>query len=259
METCKYKRYFPRWATNLLIWCCPALVLLLAFVCILSLIPDRDTVVTLVPVLFVGLIVTRLIFLFRSHRTVGAKIWRAAVWTVLLFVQLCLIPFLPLKAYRVTEKDAQSKFEASVAEALPDALPSPLELGSPESVVLHKYLFSNILFTQKADTLLCKYDAADYETEKAALEARYRFRTEPLESGYVGAQLASYVRIGEDSFRFLFPEDGNDSEFYKRSFLVVTNDAEHEIGYILFGDFDLDCTRSLTEFINEDCGWKYIR
>ena len=54
METCKNKRYFPRWAANLLIWCCPALVLLLAFVCIPSLILDRDTVVTLVPVLFVG-------------------------------------------------------------------------------------------------------------------------------------------------------------------------------------------------------------
>ena len=259
METCKNKRYFPRWAANLLIWCCPALVLLLAFVCIPSLILDRDTVVTLVPVLFVGLIVTRLIFLFRSHRTVGAKIWRAAVWTVLLFVQLCLIPFLPLKLCRATEKDAQSRFEASVAEVLPDALPFPLELGSPESVVLHKYLFSNVLFTQKADTLLCKYDAADYEAAKATLEARCRFRTEPLENGYVGVRLKPYVCIGDDSFRFLFPEDGNDSEFYKRSLLVVTNDAEHEIGYILFGDIDLDCARSLTDFINEDCGWKFIR
>ncbi len=265
MESTVAKHRFPKWAVNLLIWCCPTLALLLAYACIPSIILDRDTIASFVPILLTGLIVTRLIFLFRSHRTIGAKIWRAVIWMILLIVQLFLFTFFPLKLYRTTKQNAQNQFEATVANVLPDALSSPLKLESPESIVLHKYLFINPIYTQKADTLLCKYNASDYEVAKTALENQYSFRTEPLNNGCVddpeNMLIDPYIRIGDDTFRFLSPKDGYDSgwEFYKRSLLVVTNDTEHEIGYILFNDFELDWAENLTEFIIEECGWKYIR
>ena len=62
----------------------------------------------------------------------------------------------------------------------------------------------------------------------------------------------------------LRPEDGEKGyydTFYKRCLLVVTNDTEREIGYISFMDMDLELheARDLAEFVNEYCGWKYIR
>ena len=70
MEESKQKRRFPHWVTDLLIWCVPSLMLVVLFVSISGLILDRGTIVTLLPVLLLGLIVTRLIFIFRSRRTV---------------------------------------------------------------------------------------------------------------------------------------------------------------------------------------------
>lgn len=40
---------------------------------------------------------------------------------------------------------------------------------------------------------------------------------------------------------------------------MMTNDVEHQIGFIVFQDVDLDYVDDLTEFLNEWCGWKNIR
>lgn len=164
-----------------------------------------------------------------------------------------------------TKINAQSRFEAEVETVLPDALPLPLDLDSPKTVVLHKYRTNSLgIFQSRSCTLLCRYDEAEYTAAKAALEARYRFRTEPLDSGSSDPEnhlIEPYVKIGNDQFRFLYPGDDDENAwaFYKRSILIVTNDVEQEIGYIVFEDIDLDVAENLTEFINERCGWKYIR
>ena len=164
-----------------------------------------------------------------------------------------------------TKINAQSRFEAKVETVLPDALSLPLDLDSPKTVVLHKYRTNSLgIFQSRSCTLLCRYDEAEYAAAKAALEARCRFRTEPLDSGSSDPEnqlIEPFAEIGNDRFRFLCPEDHDEDAwaFYKRSILIVTNDVEQEIGYIVFEDVDLDVAENLTEFINEKCGWRYIR
>ena len=266
METNEQKRCLPRWTVNALIWCGPALTLAALFICIPGLILDRGTMVTLLPVLLLGLIITRLIFLFRSRRAVWAKIWRAAVWTALLMALIFLLPFFPLKLHRSIQEDAQSRFEASVSEVFPGYLSEPLELGPVKSVEYHTYLESVVVWTNRSYTLLCRYDAADYDAAKAALEAGFIFRTERMKTGYRiqgqdETQIEPTARIGDYYFRVLWPKDGDEEswEFYKKSLFMVTNDVEHEIGFIVFQDIDLDEATDLTEFLNEWCGWKYVR
>lgn len=267
MESCNSKRRFPKWAENLLIWCCPAFTLILVFLYIPNSLTPRKKIIACCLILIFGLIITRLIFLFRSCRAVGAKIWRCAAWTVLLIVLFFFGLFcLSLgEHHRSTTADAQRQFETSVEELLPDAISVPLDLGLPKSVVLHKYLDYLVIFQTRSYTLLCQYDDAEYNAAKTALENKYRFRTKLLGNRYHDDPdkklIAPYVEIEDDHFRFLYPNDADDPswEFYKRSILVVTNDVEREIGYILFDDFDLDYVDDLTEFINDYCGWKYVR
>ena len=261
MNETKQKRRFSHWVTDLLIWCVPSLLLVVLFICIPGLILDRGTIVTLLPVLLLGLVITRLIFLFRSHRAVWAKIWRTVVWLALAFVVFFFGTFFPIKLRRNMQTDAQSKFEASVNRILPDALSAPLELGSPKTVVLHEYLEADGIWMSKSYTLLCQYDAADYEAAKAALETKHSFRTELLNTGVKGVMVEPYVSIGNDFFRLLWPLDGDKKswEFYKESLFMMTNDVEHQIGFIVFQDVDLDYVDDLTEFLNEWCGWKNIR
>ncbi|MBR0081749.1 MAG: hypothetical protein IJP98_03290 [Clostridia bacterium] len=270
MEIVETKRRMPQWAANLLIWCCPALTMGLFAVCISGFLAKRNVILTIVCFLLFGLIVTRLIFLFRSHRTVGGKIWRCVVWVILVLV-LCFVYCYGVlllaigKHHNTTEENAQSKFEEAVERILPKALSEPLDLGSPNSVVLHEYREYLIIFETKADTLLCQYDAAAYEAAKTALESRYHFRTKPLETGYTEnpekQYIDPYTDIGNDHFRFLRPNDEDQQSwgFYKRSLIVVTNDETHEIGYILFDDIDLDVAEDLSAFLMKDCGWEYIR
>ena len=116
--------------------------------------------------------------------------------------------------------------------------------------------------------LLCRYGAEDYQAEKAAVEARYVFRTKPLETGKVEdgetLTISPYARIGGDEFRFVLPEDDPENKnvhycFYHRSVMIVTNDETKEIGYLFFKDKELDVAEDLTEFLNNYCAWKLIR
>ena len=268
METAENKRRLPKWAVNLLIWCMPALVLLSVFICKLNPILDRSIIGTLCLILLIGLVVTRFIFLFRSHRAVWAKIWRAVVWVVLLASLVFLIPFFPMKRHRCILNNAQSQFEESVSKVFPGFLSAPLELGPVNSVEYHTYMESVAIWTMRSYTLLCRYDPSDYEAVKTSLETRHSFRTKPLDTEHAYpskevAQLEPYARIGNDCFRFVLPADEDNQngwdDFYKRCLMVMTNDVEHEIGFIVFQDIDLDEAKDMAEFINDYCGWKYIR
>lgn len=190
----------------------------------------------------------------------------AATVVLIVLLSLSIFHIHSCMHHNSTKVNAQSQFETKVDTLLPNVLPMPLELDSPKSIVYHEYRSHPFgVFQSLSYTLLCQYDDAEYKAAKAALENRYRFRTELLDAGCVDDPekqlIEPYAEIGNDHFRFLYPnnEDKPIREFYKRSLLVVTNDVEREIGYILFDDFDLDEAEDLTEFINEYCGWKYVR
>ena len=278
MDEAENRKRRPPWAGKLLIWCLPALVLLLLNVVVFHLVPAKDTIITFCAIVILGLMVTRLIFLFRSKRPVWAKVWRAVLWSVLLVVHGFFILFMPWRIYSSTRTNAQSQFETAASEEVyrdssapshGGLLPGTLELGEPKSTVFHRYIWSGAVFQSKSYTLLCRYDEADYEAEKAALEIRYSFRTKPLETESPAfkeevAVIEPYIWIGDDFFRVVIPgdrdrDDGYLDGFYETSFFVMTNDVRHEIGYVVFQDQDMDYAEDLAEFLNEDCGWKYIR
>lgn len=267
MEEVKQKRRLPDWAGKLLIWVGPSLALLLLHMWGFGLVLSDGTWITFCLVPIFGLILTRLVFLFRSRRSAGGKVWRTILWVIVLVPLWFFALFFPRELHCCTRIRPRERFEEAYCKVFPEDRLLPLELGEPEAVECHSYVWSALIFESHSRTLLCRYGEADYPEAKAALEARYRFRTEPLDTewdapGKEVKQIEPYTSIGDDSFRFLLPGDGDDlygDRFYKRCLLVVTNDARHEIGYVLFDDFDLDIAEDLGEFLMGFCGWRYIR
>lgn len=256
----------PRWAVQTLIWVGPMLALWCFWTYAWGLILNIFSFLFFV--LGPALILTRLIFLFRSRRSVGAKTWRTILYAGLLLTVLFFGMFSFYHLHRSTRQNAMEKFESALSETdkCRAAFGTP-ELGTPKETSYHYFKTSVAVFESHAHILLCRYSPEDYDAQKAALEAGYSFRTDPVigDSDFNGDNallLDPYARIGNDVFRFLFPWDGADAygdRFYKRCLLFVTNDETHEIGFIAFDDDELDEAKDLTEFLKEDCGWSVIR
>ncbi len=251
-------------AVKLMIWCLPATVLLLISVFLIGIIPSRTSLASLVMIAAMGLIITRVIFLLRSPRKIGVKAALSVVWLVIFVVAGFFNIFMPRVIHHVMKADAQSRFEADIRYMLlPRSDFAPMEVGTTESIELHTFSRTALIFESSSRILLCRYHAEEYEKAIASMAERFRFRTEPLGTGYYGDDHAEitddpYAVIADGCFRILAPGDGDDSDFYKGCFLVMTNDIKHQIGYIAFSDPDLDVTESLEYLINEECGWKYL-
>lgn len=267
MDAAKKKALLPSWAVKTLIWCSPTLFFLLTELFLYGLAPEPISFFSFCPIPLFGLIITRLIFLHRSRCSLGAKAALTLLWALVLLFLFGVRAVLPRAEHRQSRIKAQERFEEQCSHLFFEHDVLPLELGSPKSLVCHSYTTFVIIYESQSSTLLCRYAAEDYEAAKAALETRYRFRTQPLNTRWPYGdkqveQIEPYTRIGDDFFRVLLPEDGNtdpSSAFYKKCLLVVTNDVRHEIGYIVFEDFDLDMAEDLAEFLNDYCGWKHIR
>ena len=277
MDAAEKKPFLPPRAVKALIWCGPTLFFLLTELFLYGLVPTEPEnffSFGLIPVL--GLVITRLIFLHRSRRSLGAKAALTLLWVLVLVFLFGVRAVLPREEHRQSRIKAPERFETTFSkfyylsptqQDTPRSLLFPLELGSPESLVCHSHNCSWVIFQSQSCTLLCRYGEEEYEAAKAAVEARYRFRTELMDTEHaVGdkqvKQIEPHVRIGDDYFRVLMPRDGErefDGAFYKFCILIVTNDARREIGYIAFSDFDLDIAEDLAEFLNDYCGWQHIR
>ncbi len=276
MDTAEKKPLLPSWAVKAMIWCGPTLFFLLVDTAIFGLVPEKETVATFCLIPLFGLMVTRLIFLFRSRRSVGAKIALAVLWLLLQALLWFFALLFPINLYHHTRSDAPERFEARFSEmhfmairpeSRAKSLLFPLELGTPEALEYHFYDKYAFIFLSQSCTLLCRYGEGEYEAAKAAVEARYSFRTELMDTEYASGnkqvkQTEPYTRIGDDFFRVLLPRDEErefTDDFYKGCILIVTNDVRREIGYIAFADMDLDVAEDLAVFLNDYCGWKHIR
>ena len=276
MDAAKKKNLLPPWAVKALIWCGPTLFFLLVDTAIFGLVPEKETIATFCLIPLFGLMVSRLIFLFRSRRSIGAKIGLTILWLLLQALLWFVALFFPINLYHHTQSEAPERFESifsmlyylsQTQQDTPRSLLFPLELGTPETLEFYSYDKHAAIFLSQSCTLLCRYGEEEYEAAKAALVARYRFRTELMDTEYAFGdkqvkQIEPYTRIGDDFFRVLMPRDGErefTGAFYKFCILIVTNDVRHEIGYIAFADFDLDVAEDLAVFLNDYCGWKHIR
>lgn len=276
MDAAEKKNLLPPWAVKALIWCGPTLFFLFMDTTIFGLVPEKETIATFCLIPLFGLMVTRLIFLFRSRRSIGAKIALTILWLLLQALLWFVALFSPINLYHHTQSEAQERFEtyfsklyylSTTQQDTPRSLLFPLELGTPETLEFHSYDKHAAIFLSQSCALLCRYANEDYDAAKAALEARYSFRTELMDTEHAYRdkqvkQIEPYTHIGDDFFRVLLPRDeesGFYDSFYKNCILIVTNDVRREIGYIAFSDIDLDVAEDLAEFLNDYCGWKHIR
>ena len=266
MEVEMKRSQLPLWAVNLLILLLPGVALW----CIWHFVWGMLHTVFSFPffVLFPGLILSRLIFLFRSKRSGGAKAWRLILYLLLLLNVLFLGMFSFYQIHRSSSQDAWDKFISALPEKSKRraALGTP-ELGTPEDMRWHEYETHGAVFESHAAILLCRCSPADYAARKAALERQYSFRTEPLIgsagiSGENALLVEPSARIGSDLFRFIFPDDDANAygdRYFKSCLLLVTNDERCELGFIAFSDDELDEAEDLTKFLKEYCGWRIIR
>jgi len=277
VDAAEKKPLLPPWAVTVLIWCAPTLFFLLLDTAIFGLVPEKETIFTFYLIPLFGLMVTRMIFLFRSRRSIGAKIALTVLWLLLQAALWFVALFFPINLYHCVREDAPEQFEARFSEmhfmairpeSSAKSLLFPLELGTPEALEYHSYDTSGlVIFQSQSCTLLCRYADENYDAAKAALEARYSFRTELMDTEHAYRdkqvkQIEPYTRIGDDFFRVLMPRDGErefTGAFYKFCILIATNDVRREIGYIVFSDFDLDVAEDLAKFLLDNCGWKHIR
>ena len=218
-------------------------------------------------ILLPGLAATRLMLVFRSQRGDVSKSIRIALLLGLAMLLLFFGQFLGPRFYRTSHGNPLQKLEDFLPEGSNGraALGSP-ELGSPEEMTLHEYESNVLVFTSQAKILLCRYSPEDYPRQKERLEAQYRFRTEPLETGLSQGEeprtLQPYARLGADEFRFLWPQDGANQygdRFYMSCLLLITNDSTRELGFLAFRDEDLDLAPDLPKFLQTYCGWELVR
>lgn len=266
MESANDKKHLPRWAVLTLIWIGPMLALELFWRLAFHLYLTALSWLCLV--LIPGLCVTRLIFLFRGcfRRARVRKGWIvfliSVLYLALILVFLFLGAFMPRRTYTATRQNAQAAFEQAAEWKLARFL--PLETGAPKTVIFHDYLSSALFWDEGAYILQCRYEPENYDAAKAALEARYSFRTEALYLRYRHADVGEdgiepLIRLDGDEFRFLAPVDGEDGYFVHSGFIVVTNDEKQEICWVVLRDEDTDIVSDLPEYLYRSCGWIFIR
>lgn len=215
-------------------------------------------------ILMIGLIITRLIFLFLSHRKVTAKLVLTVIWLVIMAYIGHFGLLLPRMIHHSAKLNAQSRFEDAASDIFPETFSVPIEVGNVSAAEYHTIAMSYFIFESRTYSLVCSYSETEYEKAMVLLEERYSFRTEPMGTGSfddddMEIMTDPYSIIGNDRFRILVPEDGDDYPFYKECLLIMNNDVEHKIAYIVFSDFDLDMADSLEELICDYFGWAYIR
>ena len=267
------KRKLSRLSRNvklLLLWFCLTLALLLAEITFFHFVLELKTLLSFCILPFLGFVLVRIILVIRSGRRFVSMAGRLAAWAIVFFVlgflNLIVFVFMPSKIYWHTKVHAQDRFEAALSEVYPEEDLIPLELGAPRNVVYHSYGYSFLFFVGSSDALSCRYDATDYSAQKAALETRYHFRTEPLNAHWhtyseSAEPVEPYAVIGDDCFRFLLPGDDDEYslEFYKQCMISVTNGQKQEIVYLVYQDAQSGGVGDGRTCWDDECGWTCIR
>lgn len=175
------------------------------------------------------------------------------VFTVSFLFSFIVSGFEQVKHYNGVQ--AQQQY-AAVKEENP-LMPALSEIGSTQSMECHNVYGYVFIFDWETDYLICRYNAEEYEKQKAALETKYTFQEETIH-GY-DEDCPAWAMIDGYQFRFLSFDAYSDLMFPKYLIMIGYSDQAQEIVYLVFDDIDLDYITSLEEFILDDCGWKYIR
>lgn len=106
--------------------------------------------------------------------------------------------------------------------------------------------------------MICRYDQSEYLRQKALLDQKYTFQTDPMYSSDYVCQPTAQI----DGYHFrLLSIEGDYQEYVeypKHLTLIACSDQTNEIVYVSFRDDDLDDISSLEELISQDLGWTYV-
>ena len=247
--------------SRLIIWLLPALAIMLTAVVGFGMIVCVDNVPSFVLLALCGLLFSCVFMICKSKKkSTGVKISLSILCMGVLLVVGFLAILMPKAMMRSTSSDPVSKFEAGVSKVYDGDILMPLDVGNPVSMTYYNYEYMMIIFESRSYTLVCDYDEAGYEEALASLEERYDFRTEALMGGVENNEtiwLDPVYDIGDEHFRVLAPADGEEG-FMKKNIIIMTDDVNHEIAYIVFVDPDLDVVTEMDYFIGSYCGWDHI-
>ena len=247
--------------SRLIIWLLPALAIMLTAVVGFGMIVCVDNVPSFVLLALCGLLFSCVFMICKSKKkSTGVKISLSILCMGVLLVVGFLAILMPKKIMRSTSSDPVSKFEAGVSKVYDGDILMPLDVGNPVSMTCYDYEYMMIIFESRSYTLVCDYDEAGYEVALASLEERYDFRTEAFMGGVENNEtiwLDPVYDIGDEHFRVLAPADGEEG-FMKKNIIIMTDDVNHEIAYIVFADPDLDVVTEMDYFIGSYCGWDHI-
>lgn len=193
-----------------------------------------------------------------SHETVWEKIvWVLGVYAiaipiviVIVIVSLCVGQLEDIEVYKGNELPVVYE-ERVKGDAF---LPSLDEIGKPVEWEYCDYISSAMIFTCDTDVLICRYTPEDYAAQKAAIDSRYTFRTDP----YTYREFVCEPQAELDGYRFRMI-NSPEVIYPRRLGFIATNDETCEIVWMSFTDDEMDYIEDLASFIEEDCGWKYIR
>ncbi len=209
----------------------------------------------LLPICFLLLL---FLLYFSKIKTIGKIV--LTVFTLGLFVILFLFisfwgKFEQLNHFKNDEAIKHYEEKANIFETIPNLS----EIGNLQSIDHYNYFSSQIFFTCKTDIFICKYSKSDYTKQKSLIEEKYVFQNEPM----ISPEYACDPTVEIDGFLFhtlsINGEYDYEISYPKSLTFIATNDKTYEIVYMKFYDDDLDYIVSLTDFINNDCGWKRIK
>ena len=183
-----------------------------------------------------------------------------SVLILLLFVVLFLGGVLfgrYVRVERYFNKDVAQHY-ASVTEEN-ELMPVLEEIGQPVWTEYCDVFTSAFIFLSDADYLICRYDAEEYELQKQRLEEKYSFQTETLDSYDYPCEPSEMI----DGYYFRVLSTKGEYERYTQypwyMGLIAYCDEEQEIIYLSYFNTDLDYLTSLSDFLDEECGWQHIR
>ena len=208
------------------------------------------------PLVFTGFFSLCLFSNIRKSYKVILSINIAASFIILAYFSLIIGEFATAKHYDAAE--AEQKY--TIVQDENKLLPELSQVGQYIDIEYHRVFQTALFFSWETDYLICKYTPEEYEIQKAELEEKYVFQTEPPEPSYHDITCEPTAEVGEYQFRFLnFEEYSHEIYFPQDLILIGNSDKTQEILYIAFKDFDLDYISDLEDFILNELGWKYIR
>jgi len=182
----------------------------------------------------------------RLKSAIGIKIVICSLLAILLLLNTLFFSLL-------TFKQLDSYYDSSAVEHYSEihfkemVIPSVSQLRNFEKIEYHYYESENFFSDAGTHILILQYDEKSYFSEKEAVNYQYYYDTKT-------------ANVLIDNFEFNMLSDEAYSIFYPKDVaFIATNDATHEIAYLRFFDVELDYISDMSNFILNECGWKYIR